>query len=306
MSQPASVARPTLCLGEALVDLICERPGASLAEAKSFVPHFGGAVANVAVAAGRGGAPVALAGGAGRDEWGQWLRDRLEREGCDVARFHLIAGTRTPLAVVTVGIDGEPRYTIYGDAAATIVHALGDGVREAVAGCVALFLSSNTLVGARERAVTMEAREAALALGRSIVFDPNLRLNRWRSSAAAADCASACVPDALLVRANQPEAALMTGESDVDRAAWRIVEAGARMVVITLGPRGAILRGDRRADVEGVAADVRSTVGAGDVLTGVLLAGLALRDFDPAAVPASLHEAVAAAAAACERWGALD
>jgi sugar/nucleoside kinase (ribokinase family) len=40
---------PTLCLGEALVDLMCERPVSGLAQADAFVPHFGGAVANVAV-----------------------------------------------------------------------------------------------------------------------------------------------------------------------------------------------------------------------------------------------------------------
>jgi sugar/nucleoside kinase (ribokinase family) len=98
----------------------------------------------------------------------------------------------------------------------------------------------------------------------------------------------------------------MTGESDVEGAARAIVEAGARTAVITLGPRGAILRGEQRADVEGAAADVRSTVGAGDVLTGVLLAGLALGEFDSSAVSGAVPEAVAAAAAACESWGALD
>ena len=93
----------TLCLGEALVDLICERPIQRLAEAESFVPHFGGAVANVAVVAARAGARVALAGGAGDDAWGRWLRDRLEDEGVDLSLFELIEGRQTPLAVVTVG-----------------------------------------------------------------------------------------------------------------------------------------------------------------------------------------------------------
>ncbi|MDX6668634.1 MAG: fructokinase, partial [Solirubrobacteraceae bacterium] len=58
---------PTLCLGEAIVDLVCEHPVADLAEADSFVPHLGGAVANVAVGAARCGAEVALAGGTGDD-----------------------------------------------------------------------------------------------------------------------------------------------------------------------------------------------------------------------------------------------
>ena len=52
--EPAPPTR-TLCLGEALVDLICEQPRRGrLAEADAFVPHFGGAVANVAMVAARG------------------------------------------------------------------------------------------------------------------------------------------------------------------------------------------------------------------------------------------------------------
>jgi fructokinase len=51
---------------------------------------------------------------------------------------------------------------------------------------------------------------------------------------------------------------------------------------------------------------VRSTSGAGDALTGTLLGRLALSGFYPASVAAALPEAVAAAAAACERWGAID
>jgi sugar/nucleoside kinase (ribokinase family) len=55
-----------------------------------------------------------------------------------------------------------------------------------------------------------------------------------------------------------------------------------------------------------VQARVISTVGAGDVLTGILVARLAASDFYPPAAAASLREAVAAAARACEHWGAVD
>src|SRR5947199_10274239 len=72
---------PTLCLGEAIVDLVCERPVADPAEADVFHPHFGGAAGNVAHTAAALGADVALAGGAGDDAWGRWLRRRLQRAG---------------------------------------------------------------------------------------------------------------------------------------------------------------------------------------------------------------------------------
>jgi fructokinase len=73
-----------------------------------------------------------------------------------------------------------------------------------------------------------------------------------------------------------------------------------------LGREGAILRGELRADVPGVPANVISTMGAGDVLTGILLARLAVSGFYPSAVAAALPEAVEASARACERWGSLE
>lgn len=296
----------TLCLGDALVDLIAPERGRDLAEAESFVPRFGGATANIAVTAARHGARVSLAGAAGDDDWGRWLRDRLEDEGVELSWFRLVADVQTTLALVVLDSDGEPGYTMYGEGIAGVIEALGDELEIAVAGAAGLFLSTNTLVGAAERAVTMRAREAALELGRPVVFDPNLRLHRWRSLADAAASANACVPGALLVRTNRAEAALMTGEDDPDRAATALLKAGARLVVITLGPSGAILRGELRADVPGIGARVLSTIGAGDVLMGVLLARLALAGYYPPAAAAALRDAVIEGARACERLGALE
>jgi sugar/nucleoside kinase (ribokinase family) len=295
-----------VCLGEALVDLICEHPLEDVALGDAFVPHFGGSVANVAVIAARWGAHVALAGGAGDDAWGRWLRDRLEREDVGVSLFELTPGAPTPVALVAVNRAGEPSYQIYGDTIATVVEAVGGRLEPAIEGAAGLYFSSNTLVGEDERDVTMRARQAALELGRPIVFDPNLRLHRWRSRAEAAAAANACVPGALLVRANAEEAAIMTGEDDLERAALALLKAGARMVVVTLGPAGAILRGELRLDVPGRPAAVVSTIGAGDVLTGVLLARLASSGYYPSAVAAALPEAVMQSSLACERWGALE
>jgi sugar/nucleoside kinase (ribokinase family) len=177
---------PTLCLGEALIDLVCERPAASLVEADAFVPHFGGAVANVAVSAARAGAAVALAGGAGDDAWGAWLRDRLVSEGVDLEWFALAPGLATPLAFVTTDAAGEPHFELHGDGIEAMIVAAGTRLDEAVEECDALFFSSNTLAGEEERALTLRARERALELERHVCFDPNLRLHRWASIEAAA------------------------------------------------------------------------------------------------------------------------
>jgi fructokinase len=300
-----TASRNVLCLGEARVDLICERPVSALEEADMFVPHFGGAVANVALMAARAGARTALAGGVGNDDWGRWLRGQLERAGVDLDHFKLIEDMPTPLALTT-DLAGEPTFRIYGEAIATVVNALRDSVEAAVDASGGLFISSNTLVGEAERTVTMRAREHALGLGHPVIFDPNLRLHRWSSKANAAATANACVPGALLVRANAAEARLMTGEDDLERAALAIRKAGARNVVITDGAGGAILRGKIRLDVAGVPARVVSTIGVGEALMATLIARLQITGFYEPAIAAALKEAMFAAARACERWGACD
>lgn len=307
-SPPSEPKGPVLCLGEALVDLICERPVASVGEADAFVPHFGGVVANIALLAARAGAHVSLAGATGDDDWGAWLRDQLASAGVDLTHFRLLEGESTPLALVAVDPAGEATYRIYGEPAGWVTRVVEGQVEALAESCGALFISSNTLVSAEDRELTMALRERVLAAERPVVFDPNLRLHRWRSRTDAAASANACVPGALLVRTNMSEATLMTREEDPERAAQALLKAGARNVVISLGPAGAIARGRFRADAPGAAVRGRllSTVGAGDALTAALVSRLALTDWYEPAIAAGLADALTAAARACERWGATD
>lgn len=295
----------TLCLGEALLDLVCEQPVAGVAEARSFVPHFGGAAANVAVSAARLGADVALAGGTGDDPWGHWLRERLEAEGVRLDWFSLAEGASTPVAFVTTDADGEPEFVVHGDGIPAAIKSVEPRLEQALAASDGLFFGSNTLVGEAERLLTMRARELALAAGLPIVFDPNFRLGRWRSRADAVATANACIPGSFLVKANGIEAELLTGERDPAAAALALCKTGARMAVVTIGAGGAVLRGEQRAETPGVPAEVVSTVGAGDAVAGVLLARLALSGYYPPSVPAALPEAVRAGARATERWSAV-
>jgi fructokinase len=298
----------TLCFGEALVDLICEHPVASLADADAFVAHAGGVSANVAVAAARAGGDVTLAGSAGDDPWGAWLRDRLAAEGVGLEWFRLVGDRPTAIAFVTVDEHGEPTYNVHGGAVAGPPSGAKQRLLEAVDASGALCFCSNALVGRAEAAMAMAARERALELEHPIVFDANIRLGRWDGNRGRAGAvAGACVPGAFLVKCNVLEAQLMTGEPQPEAAAASLLAAGAQHVVVTIGARGAILRGKGlRRDVGARAAKVLSTVGAGDVFTGVVLAALCKTDFYAPAIAAALPDAAEAATRACERWGALE
>jgi len=269
----------TLCFGQAIVELV--------GDGESFTPRMGGAAATVAVTAARAGAEIALVAAAGEDSWGRWLRDGLAREGVEVSRFELLDGAQTPVAFVGAS------YELYGQPLVPSNDGLGDALRESAG----LAICADALIGEGERAVTMRARSVALELDRPVVLDASLRPHLWRSHADAAASVNACVPGALLVRAGQAEAELMTGESDPERAALALVKAGARLVLLTLGPDGMLLRGELRADVDDVddvddvepgAARGTGIPGSGAVVTGGLLGRLALSDFYPPVVPATL------------------
>ncbi len=304
-----------VCLGEGLVDLICERRVGSLVEADSFVPHFGGALANVAVHVARSGnraderLEVGLAGAVGDDEWGRWLCERLEREGVDLRFFNRLEGEPTPIAFASFDDAGDPSFQIYGDAIERAVASIGPRIEEVIAEASALVYSSTTLATEAERRVTLRARELALEHGARVCFDPNIRPNRWGGEVEPAARASReLIPGSFLVRANRDEAIAIAGTGDPREAAAELAELGAELAVVTLADEGAVIRGACEAELPApaVPGGVVTTLGAGDAFMGTLVGGLAAREWDPAAAAEALGPALDAAAETCARWGALD
>jgi sugar/nucleoside kinase (ribokinase family) len=297
-----------LCLGEAIVDLVCERELDSIDEADAFAPRFGGALANVAVAAARAGADAGLAGGVGDDAWGRWLRARLVAEGIDLRWFSLVAGLQTPIAFVTFDRAREPSFQIYGQGIEAGIRALGERIDEALEAASALVFGSNTLAGEPARELTLRARRLALDRGVPVLFDPNIREHRWPDPARAAPVCREVAAGASVVRANRAEATAIADlptEADPIDAAEALHALGARVAVVTLGPGGAVVRGEAAGEVAAVPVEMVSPLGAGDAFMGALVAGLAARGWELGRAAESLPEAVEAGGRACETWGAI-
>jgi sugar/nucleoside kinase (ribokinase family) len=301
------VPGPVLFLGETLVDLICERPLESWSQADSFVPHCGGAPTNAAIVSARCGARVALAGGVGDDHWGRWLEDRLRAENIDLRWWKRLPGVQTGVAFDVIDPLGVPDFLIYGQGIEPALEALEPALEAAISASAALELGSNTLLGERERAISLRARELILEAGKPLVVDVNLRLSRWVSPAQAVNTVLLLCAGAFLVKVNREEVQLLSGESDPARGAEALcARLGARVVVVTLGAEGAIIRGEVTAEAPGVPPEVVDTTGAGDALLGVLVSALARSGFDTEAVALSLPFAVEIAARSIEGYGATD
>ena len=167
-----------LCLGEAIVDLVCERELDSPADADAFRPCFGGALANVAVSVARSGAESSSSAGSATTRSATGWRMGWPRRASAPRRSHSSPASerRSPSSPSTATASPTSTSTTRGSQ-----HVLlrGASSRARAGGRRRLAFGSNTLVGERERELTMRARRLALDRGIPVMFDPNLREHRW-------------------------------------------------------------------------------------------------------------------------------
>ena len=300
--------KPLICLGEGLVDLIGSDPGPDHGHLSSLEIRAGGALANVAVAARRAGAPVALASGCGADHWGRFLIDHLRAEGIDLRFYAEIEGLPTAYAFAFLDPRGEPTFEIHGEGIDASIASLAGREGEIVAAAAAVAFGSNTLVAARSREITADVCRRAREAGVPLLFDPNLRPGRWDDLDRARECCLPFVTTASVLKCNAAEARwlLGTGDAPIEVAADALHDLGPDLVVVTDGIAPAIARGAVAAAARPPSVEVVSPLGAGDAFMGTLAAGLLAVGFDLSRAADALQAAVGAAARTCTRLGACD
>jgi fructokinase len=294
-------------LGEAIIDLVAEGD-------RRFIAHPGGSPLNVAVGLGRLGQPASLAARLSRDPFGELFRAHLAESGVDL-RHVVDAAEPSTLSVATLDADGVARYDFW-----TAGTADWQWTEAELAAVVedepdALHTGSLTLEldpGAR-RIVELLAR--VTAGGRTTIsYDPNVRMAKLGPVEAGRAAVERVVPLAHLVKVSAEDLAwLYPGEEPV-AAATRWAAAGPELVVVTLGPDGAVALGpDRRAvHRDAPPVDVADTLGAGDAFSAGLLGALAERGalgqgkagLAGVDLPAVLDRATLVAAMTCARPGA--
>ena len=199
-----------------------------------------GGAAITAIGAARLGLRVALASPLGDDPEGEFVRAALAADG---VRWTGRRVARTSLTAV-MPADGER-------AMATFDNGAESGAAELAAG--------------RPRAVVLSLDRLALAPAGAAVYATVGDETARRTAAAGELPAAVAAARALLV--NEREALLLSGADDVEEAA-RALARSAPLVVVTLGPRGALAvaaGGEETARADGVPVEVVDTTGAGDL-----------------------------------------
>lgn len=298
-----------ICLGEILIDFMCQETGSGLKEGETFLKKAGGAPANVAAVAARLGVPAAFAGCVGVDPFGDFLVESVEHFGVDTSMVTRV-GTTT-MAFVSIMADGE-RDFVFARGADAHYDMQGHKARYRKAGVLHLG-SATALLGGK----TGEAYEAALALaeeaGVFVSFDPNYRTDLWKG---AEDVfirhARAYAKRAQFLKLSDAELMLIYGGDTLEEGLDRLFQEYQGVAAITLGSKGTYLvTPAHREIVPSIPIKPVDTTGAGDAFVGAFLAGLlqedsleaALNDMDR--LKALTREANAVAAKVCTRMGAM-
>jgi sulfofructose kinase len=263
-----------VCVGLATLDTITAVPSWPEPDERVVASEHavagGGGAATAAVTLARLGVPAVFVGAVGDDDAGAAIREGLQREGVDVSELAVVAGARSPQSSILV----------VGDGTRTIVHYPGTLPR--------LDLSARARDLCRA-AAWVHVDHAGYAAAAGLIGEIRLSIDGGNPI------------DGLDLRG----VALYAPTESALRArfggAQAALEAGAELVVVTRGVAGSVAYTQDGAVVEAPApkVEVVSTLGAGDVFHGALLAQLVRA----VPLPEALATANEVAAASC---GALD
>jgi fructokinase len=295
--------------GEALMDMVPAGDGL-------FEAAPGGSPANVAVALARLDVPARLLARLSDDVLGRRLRRHLAANDVDLS--HAVqAGEPSSLAVVALDEQGVAEYDFRVDGTADWQWS-DEELADALDGPV-VALHSGSLALTRAPGASALARLLARARERATVsYDPNCRPLLMGSSDEELERVERLVALADVVKVSSEDIAWLSPGSSPARVAADWLARGPSLVVVTLGPDGALACARAAGEVvrPGQPVEVVDTVGAGDAFTGALLAGLHRRDLlgaeqrpalaalDAATIADVLDEAVLASAMTCTRRGA--
>jgi sugar/nucleoside kinase (ribokinase family) len=258
-----------LTLGMMMGEVAPPRAGAGFGDGRGLVLFPSGSMTIFALALARLGSRVGLLSRVGDDALGRWMRERVEDAGIDTRGVASVAGQLTPLALASVDAEGNKSFSYYrvagiSDPLTTLRAA--DVPDEALRRARVFDFGEASLRSPLMRAETLALAQRARDLGMAVCYTPNYRAAAWSGGAVeAADVQRQALALADIALMNTEESELLSGISDPNAAAPRIVAMGPSVVVITSGSHGAIVAMDDAVSViPAVPVDVVFDIGAGD------------------------------------------
>jgi len=262
-------------MGRSGVDIYPLDVGVGLADVTTFGKYLGGSPTNVAVAAARFGRRSAVITRTGADPFGEFIHRALRGYGVDDRYVTAVPSLPTPVTFCEIfPPDNFPLY-FYRFPKAPDLEIYADELDYAAIRAAGVFCATVTGLSVEpSRAATLAAL-ASRDRTHPTILDLDYRPMFWKSAQQARRWSRQAIALSTVIVGNLDECEVAVGSRDPARIAPALLDMGAHLAIVKLGPDG-VLAADRDGAVRvaPVSVDVVNGLGAGDAFGGALCHGL--------------------------------
>jgi fructokinase len=261
-----------LCIGEALIDMICTDRGTSLSKGQNFLKKAGGAPANVAAAIAALGGDVDMAAKVGNDPFGQHLIELFNEMGVDTQWVIQDPNYFTTFAFVSLMEDGERDFYFNRGADGQLSADDLQMLQLKEYSIVHFGSATGFLPGPLQKTYT-HLLEKAKDNKTIISFDPNYRHLLFQNNTQSfIDQCWPFIEQCHFFKLSDEEALLITGCDTIHHAAAALRKKTKAVFAITLGKEGTLLSiADHLEMIESIPITPVDATGAGDAFVGAVL-----------------------------------
>lgn len=261
-----------LCIGEALIDMICTDKGKSLSDGNNFLKKPGGAPTNVAAAIAALGGSVELAAKVGVDPFGKHLIEVMESFGVSTKWVVEDPDHFTTFAFVSLMENGERDFYFNRGADGQLnINEIEDIDLEEFS--IIHFGSATGFLPGPLQAAYLGLLQKAVKKNVYISFDPNYRHLLFKDDTQNfIDQSWSFLNACHFFKVSDEEAMLITGALSVNEAADILLKKVKANFAITIGKEGTLLGfNNTLMTIPSIKVNPVDTTGAGDAFVGAVL-----------------------------------
>jgi fructokinase len=261
-----------LCIGEALIDMICTDKGQSLSNGENFLKKPGGAPTNVAAAIGALGGEVALVAKVGKDPFGNQLIQVMNDFAVDTKWMLQDEKYFTTMAFVSLMKNGERDFVFNRGADGQLSNENIAGIHVEDFAIVHFGSATGFLNGPLKEAYK-NLLHAARAKNIFVSFDPNYRhLLFPNDTENFIEQSWYFLQNCDFFKLSDEEALLITKANTVEEAANILLAKTTANFAITIGAEGTLFgHNNATTIIPSIKISPIDTTGAGDAFVGALL-----------------------------------
>ena len=281
-----------ICLGRASVDLYGQQIGSRLEDITSFAKSLGGSSCNICFGASRLGLRASMLTRVGDEQFGDFIREELQRAGVDTSHVITDPQRLTALAILSIKSKEEFPLLFYRSDCADMAIDTGDFDESYIASSKSLLITGTHFSTPQVDRVARHAIGYARKNGTKVILDIDYRPvlwgltrpgegdNRFVSNDSVTKHLQSIVPLCDLIVGTEEEFHIAGGTTDTLEALRKIRQLSDAEIVLKRGAMGcSIFEGEipRHIDdaffAEGVKVDVLNVLGAGDAFMAGFLRG---------------------------------